>query len=90
MRQLVRLRRNAALITAAGLWTCQMQLPVRRNLRWVWFDGLFGQVVDSITQSDTSLFVLALGGTGAQIGLIGTLKLDRPPLSVDEDLLVTI
>lgn len=69
-----RLQRNISLITAGGLWTYQLKAPVRRNLRWVWFDGLFAQIVDSVTQAYTSLFVLSLGGSSEQIGLMTALS----------------
>jgi MFS family permease len=43
-------------------------------LRWFWFDGLFASASDAIVASYLSLFVLALGGTRAQIGLMSSLS----------------
>jgi len=68
------LRRNAARITAGGYWTDELPREIRRNLRWFWFDGVFAQASEVILTNYLSLFVLALGATAAQIGLINALS----------------
>jgi len=69
----MRLRQRALQFTAGGRWTDQLYPSVRHNLRWFWFDGLFSSASDSIVVAYLSLFVLALGGTRAQIGLMSAL-----------------
>lgn len=64
-----RLWRALADLSAGGEWTYQLPPVVRRSLRWFWFDGLFAASSDSIVASYLSLFVVALGGTRAQVGL---------------------
>ncbi len=68
------MRRRVLLFTAGGRWTYQLRLSVRRNLRWFWFDGVFTQASDSIVITYLPLFVLALGATRAQIGLMNSLS----------------
>jgi MFS family permease len=67
-------RRNAARVTAGGYWTDELPRGIRSNLRWFWFDGVFAQASEVILTNYLSLFVLALGATAAQIGLISALS----------------
>ncbi|MBN1963199.1 MAG: MFS transporter, partial [Anaerolineae bacterium] len=60
--------------TAGGRWTYRLPASTRRNLRWFWFDGIFVSANDAIIVAYLSLFVLALGGTRAQIGLMSALS----------------
>jgi len=69
-----RFRRYVLWFTAGGRWSDRLRPPVRRNLRWFWFDGLFSSASDAVVLSYLSLFVLALGGTRAQIGLMSSLS----------------
>lgn len=66
--------RRASRFTAGGRWTNRLQASVRQNLRWFWFDGVFSQASESIVVAYLSLFVLALGATRAQIGLMSSLS----------------
>jgi len=68
------LRRRFLRFTAGGRWTYQLPASTRRNLRWFWFDGIFVSASDAIIVAYLSLFVLALGGTRAQIGLLSALS----------------
>jgi len=47
---------------------------VQRNLRWFWFDGLFSSASESIVGNFVSLYILALGATQAQIGLMSSIS----------------
>ena len=67
-------RRNAARVTAGGYWTDELPKNIQSNLRWFWFDGVFAQASEVILTNYLSLFVLALGATAAQIGLINALS----------------
>jgi len=69
-----RLRRRALRFTTGGRWTAQLHPSIRQNLRWFWFDGVFASSSDSIAVTYLSLFVLALGATRAQIGLMSALS----------------
>jgi MFS family permease len=68
------LRRRVAWFTAGGRWTEQLHSPERQSLRWFWFDGLFANAGEAIVAAYLSLFVLALGATRAQIGLMSALS----------------
>jgi MFS family permease len=67
-------QRRALRFTAGGRWTDRLQASVRQNLRWFWFDGVFAQASEAILVSYLSLFVLALGASRAQIGLMSALS----------------
>lgn len=69
-----RWRAWAAQFTAGGRWTDRLPGPTRRNLRWFWLDGVFAQATESISLAYTVLYVLALGATRAQIGLMSSLS----------------
>jgi len=69
-----RLSQDLARLTAGGRWTDRMPSAVTTNLRWFWFDGLFAQGTEAITVTYLSLYVLALGATSAQIGLMSALS----------------
>jgi len=74
VRLLRRLRRRTSRFTASERWTDQSPPSIRQNLRWFWFDGVFASSSDSIVVAYLSLFVLALGATRAQIGLMSALS----------------
>lgn len=67
-------RQRAARFTAGGGWTDQLHSSVQRNLRWFWLDGVFAQASESIVVAYLSLFLLALGATAGQIGLMSALS----------------
>ncbi|MBN1888190.1 MAG: MFS transporter [Thermoflexales bacterium] len=68
-----RLQQHTLQITAGGRWTDRLSTPVRQNLRWFWFDGLFANASDAAIVDYLPLFVLALGATRGQIGLMSAL-----------------
>lgn len=67
------LKHNATLMTAGGTWSEQLPGHIRGNLRWFFFDGLFAAAHDAITLTYIPLYILALGATDAQIGLMASL-----------------
>jgi MFS family permease len=69
----VLVRRRIGQVVAGGSWTQQLGASTRQNLRWFWFDGLFAQASESIIVTYLTLFVLALGATRGQIGLMSAL-----------------
>jgi len=68
------MRQQLLSLTAGGRWACRLESTVQRNLRWFWFDGLFASASDAIVISYLPLFVLALGATPGQIGLMNALS----------------
>ena len=56
--------------TAGGRWSRQLADQTRRNLRWFFSDGSFSSASDSITVTYLTLYLLALGASGAQIGYL--------------------
>jgi len=60
-------------------WGPQAGTLARRSLRWFLADGMFGGASDAIVNAFLSLYLLALGATRAQIGLLASLSnLMRP------------
>lgn len=68
-----RMRIRIAHISAGGSWTVQLSKATQHNLRSFFFDGLFASASDSITLTYLTLFVLALGASSADIGLMTAL-----------------
>jgi len=68
-----RLKRNAAVITAGGSWSVQLPSAIQRNLRWYFMDGVFSASQEAINVTYLTLFVLALGASKTQIGLMTSL-----------------
>ncbi len=46
----------------------------RHNMRWFWFDGLFASASENIIVTYLVLYLLALGASKAQIGLLSSLS----------------
>ncbi len=61
-------------LTVGGSWGKTQPAPVQWNLHWFWFDGLFSSAHDSIYLNFISLYILVLGATQAQIGLMSSLS----------------
>jgi MFS family permease len=57
-----------------GEWALALPEKTRRNLRWFWNDGLFAAASDNIILTYMTLYVLALGATRAQIGIMSALS----------------
>ena len=68
-----RLKHRAAVITAGGSWSVQLPDTVQRNLRWYFMDGVLASSQEAINLTYLTLFILALGATKAQIGLMTSL-----------------
>jgi len=69
-----RLWKNLADLTAGGSWANQLPPQNRRNLRWYFSDGTFSTASDSIPITYLALYILALGASKAQIGLLSALS----------------
>jgi len=60
------------LFTWGGEWAIPLAEQVKHNLTWFFFDGLFASASDNIIVTYVTLFILALGATSAQIGLMSS------------------
>jgi len=67
---LERLGRGIALYTAGGAWVTQLPQTLQNSLRWYYFDGVLSASQEAINATYLTLFVLALGATKSQIGLM--------------------
>ncbi|MFT3890977.1 MAG: MFS transporter [Anaerolineales bacterium] len=56
-----------------GDWTTSLSTETRRNLRWFWSDGLFAAASDAIPLTYFTLYLLAIGMTATQVGLLNSL-----------------
>lgn len=61
-------------LTIGGDWALALPLRVKDNLRRYWFDGLFSAINDNIHLTYLSVYILALGATRTQIGMLSALS----------------
>lgn len=61
-------------LTIGGYWAMGLPAETRHNLRWFWWDGLFAAAADNIVTTYLAVYILALGGTRGQIGLMSSLS----------------
>src|SRR5947207_1078252 len=57
-----------------GAWGLGLPLEIRQNLRWFWMDGLFAAASDNVYGTYIAIYILALGASRAQIGLMSSLS----------------
>jgi MFS family permease len=67
-------RQSLMRLTIGGDWALALPKPVKRNLRWYWLDGLFSAASDNILLTYLSVYILALGATRSQVGLMSSLS----------------
>jgi MFS family permease len=70
----LRLLRAFSRLTVGGDWALSQPAETRYNLRWFWFDGFFSSASDTILVTYLVLYLLALGASRAQIGLLSSLS----------------
>jgi MFS family permease len=58
--------------TWGGEWAIQLPAQIKHNLTWFFFDGLFASASDNIVITYLVLYILALGATRAQVGLMSS------------------
>lgn len=61
-------------LTVGGTWGRTLTNPQQRNLHWFWFDGFFASASDNIILNFVSLYIIALGATGAQVGMMSSIS----------------
>ena len=69
-----RLDRSFSHLVTGGDWALELPEKTRQNLHWFWSDGLFSSASDNIIVTYMTLYVLALGATRAQIGIMSALS----------------
>lgn len=60
------------MFTWGGEWALPLAAQIRHNLTWFFFDGLFASASDNIIITYVTLYILALGATSAQVGLMSS------------------
>lgn len=58
--------------TWGGEWAVSLSEQVKHNLYWFFFDGLFASASDNIIVTYVTLYILALGATRGQVGLMSS------------------
>lgn len=61
-------------LATGGDWAIGQTRATRRNLIWFWLDGFFASASDNIVGTYLVVYILALGATQAQIGLMSSLS----------------
>lgn len=69
-----RLRHALRQFIWGGDWALTLPAQVKHNLHWYFFDGLFSSVTDNIVITYLVLYILSLGATRTQIGLMSSLS----------------
>lgn len=70
----VRLRSNFVRLATGGDWALNQPESTRRNLIWFWLDGLFASASDNIVITYLVVYLVALGASQAQIGMMSSLS----------------
>ncbi|MGA2489092.1 MAG: MFS transporter, partial [Anaerolineales bacterium] len=65
-------RRAFRKFTWGGEWAIPLSEQIKHNLYWFFFDGLFASASDNIIITYVTLYILALGATSAQVGLMSS------------------
>ena len=68
----VRARGAIRKFTWGGEWAVSLSEQIKHNLYWFFFDGLFASASDNIVITYITLYILALGATRAQVGLMSS------------------
>jgi MFS family permease len=69
-----RFRRYFRRFTWGGAWAATLPAKSRQNLTLFFYDGLFAAASDKIILTYITIYLLALGATGQQIGLLSSLS----------------
>lgn len=66
----------------SGGWSNQVTASTRRSLRWFLVDGALANLSDTVLLAYQSIYLLALGATRGEIGLLGSLSNLAMPLAM--------
>ena len=67
-----RVHRSFRMFTWGGDWAVSLSEQIKHNLYWFFFDGVFASASDNIIITYITLYILALGATRAQVGLMSS------------------
>ncbi len=67
------IKENAERTISGGAWAKAVSYSTQKNLRWFFLDGVLGASLDGIAGPFLTLYMLALGATIGQIGLMTSL-----------------
>jgi len=70
----VRIRGAFMRLATGGDWSLAQPEQTRSNLVWFWLDGFFSSAGDNIVMTYLVVYLLALGATQTQIGLMSSLS----------------
>jgi MFS family permease len=73
LKPIQHLAQRMGIFITGGEWAMSLPGEERRNLVRYWFDGLFASASDTIPINYLTLYLLALGATGSQVGLFTAL-----------------
>ena len=68
------LRRSFTHLATGGDWANGQSPVTRSNLVWFWFDGFFSSASDNIVLTYLTIYLLALGATQGQIGMMSSIS----------------
>ena len=74
--------RRLSLLAAGGRWSTQLPAKARHSLRWLVLNGVLANISNSIIKTYQAVYLLALGATPADIGLLGALSNLTLPLAM--------
>jgi len=69
-----RIRQNFTHFTWGGTWALSLSVENRKNLTFFFYDGLFAAASDKIVLTYLTIYILSLGATRQQIGLLSSLS----------------
>ncbi len=69
-----RTRRAFRRFTWGGDWALPLPSKIKHNLYWFFFDGLFSSATDNIMVTYLTLYLLVLGATKTQVGILSSIS----------------
>src|SRR5690349_18116253 len=57
-----------------GYWALGLPQQIRDNMRWYWYDGLFAAASDNVYVTYLTVYLVTLGASKVQIGLMSSLS----------------
>lgn len=69
-----RVRKAFINLASGGDWVLSHSAQTRRNLVWFWCDGMFASASDNIVVTYLTIYLLALGASQSQIGIMSSLS----------------
>lgn len=74
--------RRTRAVLAGGTWSNQVPKATRASLRWLLFDGMLAGAGNIIIQTYQEIYLLALGASRSQVGMLGAISHLTLPLAM--------